>query len=164
MNCINHCNKERNIGLDILKVWMSFEVVLCHFGHGSGAWIYSHFFAYFKRMAVPVFMIVSFYLSARFISDKEWHLEKLAKRLYRIYWPLVAWGIICWIVYNILALLCNADDFKYSFSDLVWQVLTGHCYNPPMWFNAVLGCLTILFYRSCLNFIEKSFYVKYNSL
>ncbi len=149
MNSVDSCDIKRNVGIDILKVWMSFEVILCHFGQCSEVWIYNHFFTYFTRMAVPVFMIVSFYLSVRFILDKDCQFNKLTKRLWRIYWPLVAWGVIYLVVYNIIALLCNDDGYKYSFGNLIWQVLTGHSYNQAMWFNAVLGGLSILYYIVC---------------
>lgn len=149
MNEVNVCHKERNIGLDLLKAWMAFEVVLCHFGHGSDEFVFRYFFTYFRSMAVPVFMIISFYLSARFVISKELQIDKLRKRLQRIYVPLITWAIIYWVAYNILGYCCGIYDFHLSFNDLVWQILTGHSYNTAMWFNVVLAFLTIIFWCIC---------------
>lgn len=146
---VNVCHKERNIGLDLLKAWMAFEVVLCHFGHGSDEFVFRYFFTYFRGMAVPVFMIVSFYLSARFVISKELQLDKLGRRLQRIYVPLIAWAIIYWCAYNIGAYCGGISDFHLSFNDLTWQILTGHSYNTAMWFNVVLAFLTIFFWCIC---------------
>lgn len=139
----NVSHKERNLGIDLLKAWMSFEVVLCHYGFGSDELVYKYFFSYFKSMAVPVFMIISFYLFARFILCKEINIEKLGKRLQRIYTPLVSWAIIYWVVYNLFSVK------KLALSDFGWQILAGHSYNCPMWFNVVLALLTILFFFLC---------------
>lgn len=145
MSDINVCYKERNIGIDLLKAWMAFEVVLCHFGHGSEEFVFKYFFSYFRSMAVPVFMIVSFYLSARFYLVKEIQINKLLQRLKRIYIPLIVWAIIYWIIYNALAYYGGICDLHLSFNDLLWQMFTGHSYNTAMWFNVVLAFLTILF-------------------
>ena len=148
MSKVNICYTERNIGIDLLKVWMAFEVVLCHFGHGSEEFIFKYFFSYFRSMAVPVFMIVSFYLSARFLV-KEFQIYKLLQRLKRIYIPLIVWGIIYWIIYNAIAYCYGIYNLNLSFNDLVWQIFTGHSYNTAMWFNVVLSLLTIFFCWVC---------------
>lgn len=141
--------KERNLGIDFLKVWMSFEVVLCHYGHGSDEFVFRYFFSFFRSMAVPVFMIVSFYLSARFLLSEKSQFYKLAKRIQRIYLPLVAWALIYWVIYNCIALYGDVNGLHLPLKELLWQVVTGHCYNTAMWFNAVLALLTVLLYLIC---------------
>lgn len=59
--------KDFNIGLAFIRIWMSFEVVLCHFWKqgkpelGDPLWIFSRM----AQMAVPVFMLISFILTEK---------------------------------------------------------------------------------------------------
>lgn len=149
MNNIGCNTKERSLGIDLLKAWMAFEVVLCHYGHGSGEFVFRCFFSYFRSMAVPVFMILSFYLSAHFLLSKEWKFDKLTKRLKRIYLPMVAWALIYWVVYNGIAFFGDVNSLHLPLKDFLWQAVIGHCYNTAMWFNAVLALLTIFLYVIC---------------
>ena len=90
--------KERNIGLDFLKAWMAFEVVLCHYGAGSQQLVFMCFFNLFTRLAVPVFMIVSFYLSGKFVFSYDSNPVNLLRRIKRLFVPLILWAVIFWFV------------------------------------------------------------------
>ena len=135
---------KRNLGIDLLRVWMSFEVVLCHFGHDVEYSIPALFFSKFRVLAVPVFMLVSFFLTAKLYLNCE-PPHKLWVRLKRIYSPLIAWAFIYFFVYNISDAL-GAHVPKATFADLLWQIIAGHALNPAMWFNVVLALLTVLFF------------------
>ena len=51
-----------NYGLALLRIWMCFEVVLDHFWtHGTYTW--PNPFAKYGAVAVPIFMIMSFYFT-----------------------------------------------------------------------------------------------------
>lgn len=151
MNSIG--SPKRNLGIDFLKVWMSFEVVLCHYGHGSEEFLFRYFFSYFRSIAVPVFMVISFYLSACFLLSREGLFYKLNKRLLRIYQPLFVWAVIYWTIYNAIAFFGNVNDLYIPIKSLFWQIVTGHSYNTAMWFNVVLAWLTISFFfiTTCSN-------------
>ena len=138
--------KERNIGLDFLKAWMAFEVVMCHYGHGSQEFVYTHFFAYFRSITVPVFMMISFMFISNTLFDNRNGKEILLRRLERIYTPLLFWALFYFVVYNSIAYIWDNMDFCCSVESLVWQLLLGHGNNPAMWFNVNLAVLTVVFY------------------
>ena len=78
-----------NAGIAILKIAACFGVVSMHFGS----------FGFFRKAAVPTFVLVSFYLSARLFERID--LRDLGRRMRRLAIPFFAWGIIsllCWWV------------------------------------------------------------------
>lgn len=93
---------KKNIGLDLLRVWLSFEVVIDHFWHQkglSGVWA---FLSSMRNLAVPCFLLMSFYLTANryATSDGAW----LKRRFGRLCVPYFVWPVI----YFILILVCSA--------------------------------------------------------
>lgn len=138
--------KERNLGIDFLKAWMAFEVVLCHYGHGSDEFVFRYFFSYFRTVTVPVFMMISFYFSKKMILDKENDNNSILRRMKRIYLPLVFWAIAYYVICNAIYLLTGDVNFNSSLESLVWQLLLGHGNNPAMWYNVNLALLTLLFF------------------
>lgn len=99
----------KNVGLDLLRVWLSFEVVVDHFWHQkglTGAWA---FLSAMRSLAVPCFLLMSFYLTAnRFATgDAAW----LRKRFGRLCVPYFAWPLI----YYALIVACSA--FSPAFVD-----------------------------------------------
>ena len=146
-----HRMKQRNIGIDILKSWMAFEVVLCHFGVGISNPLYTYFFSHFQGLAVPLFMLSSFYLSGKLFFDEEYFSNKfLFKRVWRIYYPVLSWAIVYLLFYVVLHLggIAQIKDGNVSqyMGAFLWQITTGHSLNSPMWFNIVLFYLTFLYY------------------
>lgn len=129
-----------NYGIAILRIWMTFEVILCHFwlverGEISGIWA---FFYDCKQLAVPIFMIMSFFLL-------EPHLKEgytlIGKRLYRLAIPYVVWPFIYYLVWNITGI--NGDIRK---SSILWQLLLGSSMQlcSHLWYQWNLIVLTIL--------------------
>lgn len=109
----------------MLRVWLSFEVVIDHFWHQeglTGAWA---FLSQMRSLAVPCFLLMSFYLTAhRFeAGDGEW----LRKRFGRLCPPYFIWPL----VYLALILICSSlsaafvdstiatTEFRYYGFDLV---------------------------------------------
>lgn len=73
--------KEYNYGIALLKIILSFFVVLSHF-HISGTYL-----RYTKSLAVPLFMMISFCLTESSLKDGSLH--KCIKRIGRIYTPFI---------------------------------------------------------------------------
>lgn len=76
-----------NAGIAFLKLAACFGVVSMHFGA----------YGFFRKAAVPTFVLVSFYLSARLFEKVN--LQDLGRRIRRLAIPFFAWGIIsllCW--------------------------------------------------------------------
>lgn len=89
------------------------------------------------RYAVPIFMILSFYLTAPNIVTAN--KSKLTQRLRRIAIPMITWGIISWVVFSIRFDAIMLDK-------LGWTLLADHCINTPLWFLWVMFMLTCIFY------------------
>lgn len=59
--------RNHNFGIDILRVWMCFEVILMHFwrytpSDGNEILNFMKVFRCFEQVAVPCFMFISFLL------------------------------------------------------------------------------------------------------
>lgn len=129
----------RNVGLDLLKIWMCFEVILCHFGQDNEYGLFALLFDKFRVLAVPVFMTLSFFFASNWLNTSL-NMGKLRTRIMRIYIPMFVWAIIYFIILGVI--LCQ----NVSWTKLLWQMTTGHSLNPAMWFNSVLIILTCLYF------------------
>lgn len=98
---------KKNIGLDLLRVWLSFEVVVDHFWHQKGLTGVAAFISSMRSLAVPCFLLMSFYLTAnRFAtSDGEW----IKKRFGRLGVPYFAWPVI----YFVAVLVCSSLSAQF---------------------------------------------------
>ena len=78
-----------NIGLCILRIIMSFEVILIHVSVNSNNVILAHL-DLLQMYAVPVFMLLAFFLTEEIISSNSVMLIK--KRINRLAIPYMMWG------------------------------------------------------------------------
>lgn len=155
-----------NIGWAILKLWMCWEVVMVH---AWSAWAYPGnatpaqlvFVRDFRAFAVPVFMLITFFLAARHFAanDGEW----LKRRFVRLCLPFVFWSVLAFVTWRLLAphfpafamdpsngafwkTSCKSAPEPVSFEYLLLQALgTTRTLGSQMWFQAVLVVLTGLF-------------------
>ena len=143
-----------NYGLSILKMFMCFEVVLCHFWQYDNSLILK-LFALMRNVAVPVFIMISFFLMKNFFLSLN-H-QKLQKRLVKLFKPQLYWAIIYFIIYKICIIIIPNISLKLSLNDLLWQIILGHSpnLNPSMWFQFDLIILTIIFSIICHHFNSK---------
>lgn len=125
----------RNTGVSLLKLFMSFVVILTHFGTDKAT-----VFRYFGESAVPCFMLVSFYLTSGLFSDPT--PERLRQRLLRLAYPLLLWSI----AYFLLMLMLGRPDV--SFSQLMYSTLFGssRSLNPTMWFLGAQLYITVFIF------------------
>jgi len=138
-------NKKINIGINILRMWMAFEVILLHRCSWKG--YDGFFFQFLKRcelFSVPVFMILAFYFSGKAIVDKH---ENIKDRLIRIIIPQIGWAIICWTI-HLFEDIVLAHKLQHNFMDLIIAILTGSRanVNPSTWFQMVLLLLTLIYF------------------
>ncbi len=142
MNQINV--KEYNWGIALIKAFMCFEVVLYH------CWREEHYawflkpFDLFGVFAVPVFMLISFYLTYNHYLEKNF--EYARKRFFRLLWPQIGWTVIYGLFLKLYGLIFKCDGIE-NWSDLLWQLLLGHSekINPSMWYQFVLIVITAVF-------------------
>ena len=148
-----------NYGFSLLKMLMAFEVLLGHFA------IWEQYdprivwpFREMVSLAVPSFMILSFYLTAKsFLSRDD---KKFKVRLKKLIMPQLIWAVIYYVIY-VLIDLTRHKNLSDSPMDLFWQMLTGHSrnLNPSMWYQADVIVVTILFYLIFRKLNEKKGYL-----
>lgn len=130
-------SQKYNLGLQLLRTLMSFVVVLDHFWmvDDRACPFYLMPFKHMLYTAVPVFMLLSFLLT----WDKFEHATSAwaRKRLWRIFLPQLAWAFIYFAVY--------APAGIADFTQLLWQIVTGHTINRSMWFQFDLLVITTFF-------------------
>lgn len=170
--------KKINVGLNLFRILLTFGVVLDHFwlrrNPGSLVGIERAMW-HWRTLAVPAFMTMTFFLTARHFRDVD--LPWLKRRFVRLYEPFVFWALVYWAVKS--AMMRFNPDYATSFSDLLWQLALGSSRTLTMqfWFHADLIILTAVaflafrFFRSARAYIYLSlaaiaigFTVQYTSL
>ena len=139
--------KEYNYGLAFLRIIMSFEVVVFHFGRTA----YEDFFGgplfVFSRLsglAVPVFMIMAAFLTYDIFSSKD--NCRFVTRTERIIIPYLLWPIIAYVVLNGFSLVTKSMN-SYSLKELGLNIICG-CTDPlyVVWFQIdLLLCTVVVF-------------------
>ncbi|MDE6386426.1 MAG: acyltransferase [Lachnospiraceae bacterium] len=141
-----------NYGAAVLKIIMSFEVVLCHywlFENISDIPVYLRIFDRLRLLAVPTFMIMSFYFITDSALTKD--IGVYNARIGRLLSPYIGWAVIYYLGYLMLELIFDIE-LVGGIRDLICQLLFGNSIHliPPLWFQADLILLTgivfIIFY------------------
>ncbi len=136
--------KQTNWGLSLLRTYMCFLVILCHFWFpespsGPTTILYQD-----RNYAVAVFMVMSFLLTRHTLV--EHYKSKILNRFKRLLIPQIGWAVIYWCIYKIIDLICNTS-LQNSISDMFWQIAFGHSpkLNATMWYQVNLIWITIIF-------------------
>ena len=137
--------KNYNLGIALGKMLMCFEVVLIHFwGESIPSALMP--FAELKQVAVPFFMIISFFLTERGFERCDPARNK--RRLQKLIFVQIAWAVLYWLVYVVYLILIERDiqACPGSVKLLLWQIFTGHSpkLNSTMWFQTDLIVITLL--------------------
>lgn len=127
-----------NYGIALLKVWMCFEVVMCHFDVGVISVKSYDILRLSKEFAVPCFMFISFYYFAKLDFND---LDNIKSRMLRLIAPHISWSIIYFFVY----MLTSNDSITNALLKLVLQIAFGHTLNAAMWFQVDLIVITALY-------------------
>ena len=136
--------KKINVGISLLRIWMCFEVILCHFKYWDNEPILFpyNYLKSFQNLAVPTFMLLAFILTDinKFSKDEN----KIKNRYYRLVLPQVFWTIIYFLLYYILDYFLNTK-LENGIKDFFFQLILGHSINKALWFQINLIWLTTLF-------------------
>ena len=138
-----------NVGVSLLKLGMSFAVVLVHFwtmrehplfgdAKGTASW----FFYEMGNYAVPCFMLISFFFSSDHFqsSDGSW----LKSRFLRLLLPCVVWTLVSFALFSLLPPF--TDFAQPTWKDLAYSVCgTNTPIGPHLWFMTALVILTAVF-------------------
>ena len=146
-----------NYTIAFMKAFFSFCVVCRHYWEGGGSTLPEQAFWRMCNSAVPVFMILSFYLTSKdYLNIADW--GKRRKRLGRLLIPYVSWAFIHYFGYlagyYLFKLAGREDSFHIEFSikDLFWQLAFGcdEYLCAQLWYLFDLIVITVLLWMvSC---------------
>ena len=138
----DHLKRDINIGIEILRIYLSFTVVNthCYIIPNNLNYIFSIFLI--NSLHVPTFFIISFYFLYPTLFSKN--VNKFKRRFQRLLIPYLVWPAIIWIINNLFTHFLKIE-LKKSFQDLIQQILTGHCFIESFWFQWNLIFVTFLF-------------------
>ena len=126
-----------------MRIFMCFEVVLCHFLDTVNISQKLLPFSAIRVYAVPCFMILSFYLFGDTLEARPKGFLK--KRLLRLVWPLVGWAVIYAVVYAVFQMIYPQYWLIGGIESFFWQMLTGNSpLNASMWYQFSLIVITLL--------------------
>ena len=150
-NSINQ-NKELNIGIRILRIFLSFMVVIDHFYNSKLVKHYSYIIYYH----IPCFFLISFFFTYRtFIS---FNINKIKIRFERLLIPYFCWSLIAWIKRNLYYYIMRRE-FIYSIKDFYISLINGHILNVVLWFQNILILVTLLFLIIIFLFKKKYLFI-----
>ena len=148
-------NKERNIGIEILRMILCFRIVLLHYYASNNKYILS---LINNRYQVSCFFFISFYFLYPTIKDLK--SEKIKTRLDRLLIPYINYPIMIWIINNLLFLILKNNRFNrfLSLTELKTNLIVGRgIYGIGiLWFHFNLLIFTLLFYIS-RSFLKNTF-------
>ena len=116
--------KNYNYGVEILRVFLAFMVVIDHFYKNKKKYIYTLYYH------IPTFFIISFYFTYN--------------TLVSFIIPYIAWSIIAWALRNIYYYLFHLN-YGHSLELFIKHLVTGHIFIIAFWYQANLILMTILF-------------------
>ena len=142
-----------NLGLQLLKMILSFWIVMIH---TSRVTKFSFFHIFFLRnFHVPTFFVMSFYFLNIHISERK--IPKMKQRFERLLIPYILLPIIIWIFNNLLYIFHKSNRFghKLTFRDLINQIIIGNIFHRIFWYQFNLIFITLLFTIISFVFMKK---------
>lgn len=145
--------KKFNIGLAILRIYLSFLVVTSHcFKPKSEINKKITIKIIHNSIHVPTFYLLSFYFCYKLFKSKD--IRKIKIRFQRLLIPYFIWPIIIFSLNNLLSFLFLKIK-KFSIKNLILQLLTGHVFMTVLWFQYDLIFITLFIVIIHLLFNEK---------
>ena len=149
---VTNTNKKINYSLELLRLILSFWVVIQH--------CYKKAYLFRKgKFHVPTFMIMSFYFYYNTLKTKN--ITKIKQRFQRISIPYIIWPVFIFIYNNILFKLFGFSQYnkKLSLKNLVLQLIFGFNYHYVFYFQFILIILTIIFTIISFLFNQKFIFI-----
>ena len=139
----------KNYGLEILRIILSFWILINHCTIINNLWINK---LLNSQLHVPSFMIISFYFYFRNLIERN--INKIELRFQRLLIPYIIWPICFFFINNLLYLVGCSDIFhkKLLLKDFILQIIFGRKYHLIFWYQFNLIIITLLFTIICLLF------------
>jgi hypothetical protein len=138
--------KEYNLGVNILRVFLSFSVIMDHLYNKAKLKKYFYILYYH----IPTFFLISFFFTYNTLIS--YNITKIKLRFERLIIPYIYWSIIGFIL-KIIYYKLNVNK-KCSLKEFVQHLICGHILNVPLWYLVILILTTQLFL--IINFIFKN--------
>lgn len=146
---LNNNKKVYNIGIRILRVILSFMVVVDHI------YIKKKKYIYFLYYHIPTFFIISFYFTYKTLIS--FNINKIKLRFERLIIPYFSWCIIsCILCYDYVLL---KKRIIYSFKIFFIYIMNGHIFNVVLWFQNILIIINIIFIIIIFLFKKKYLFI-----
>lgn len=134
----------------MLRIILCFLVVYRHTYTGERTFLVGYLYA-LSTSAVPVFMMLSFYLTAKHIERWDW--SYVCERNVRLMIPMWGGAIVSFgLLYPIVDM-----DIK----NLLFQFFCGKGVNGPLWFLCIMWVMTNLFFAMSYFLKQKYIYAVY---
>ena len=131
-----------NLGIEVLRMILSFLIVNVHFyDHTKAKFKLLLFPQYALRFYVPTFFIISFYFSFNTFISKNTIKKK--ERLLRILVPYFIWPFIFWIRFYYIHYKKDSQKFKKLY--VHYLIGDGYLLVEVFWFQFNLIFITIFF-------------------
>ena len=145
--------KKKNYGIQILRMIMSFWVVMNHIYKTKNKSLKNIIIEH--RFHVPTFIIISFYFLNNNLVKRN--INKINERLERLLIPYILYPTLNYIIFNFFYIFFNAKSLAIKFESLITQLIIGRGIFNVLWFNFNLIFLIILFH--IISFLFKSNYL-----
>ena len=146
-------DKKINIGIQILRMILSFWIVTIHSYFFKNKYSLKRHFDQ-KMFHVPTFMLISFFFFYHHLSKRDSH--KIKRRFKRLLIPYFTWSFVYLLINNAILKVFGIKNFKrlISFKDFFFQILLCNIYYANFWYINVLLFLSLLF--SIIAYIAKN--------
>ena len=146
-------SKKVNYGLEILRMIMSFWVVMNHCYKTNNETLNNIIFGH--RFHVPTFIIISFFFFYNNLSLKN--INKIKSRLEKLFLPYLIYPTFIWLINYLLYFKSDKFRLNIYYKKLVIQFLIGRGVHGVLWFHFNLILITIFFYL--LSYIVNQHYL-----
>jgi len=130
-------NKKKNYGISLLRIILSFMVVIDHFYDNKKAKKYVNILYYH----IPTFFVISFYYTNKTLVSFD--RNKIKFRFKRLVFPYFCWTFISFCLNNIYFYLCKRIC-PHKVYDLLNGLLNGMVFIVSLWFQNILIFTTLL--------------------
>ena len=123
--------KDKNYGIAILRVLLSYMVVIDHFYNKKIKKKYKHILYYH----IPTFFLISFYYTHKTFAT--FNIDKIKLRFQRLVIPYIMWNLIAFLLNNIYYFIAGKECI-HTIKDFFITLLYGNMLIVPLWFQNIL--------------------------
>jgi fucose 4-O-acetylase-like acetyltransferase len=141
-----------NLGIQLLKMFLCFWVVITHTYKTSSKLLYK---LLKRKFHVPTFFLISFFFCSKNILERN--IQKSKLRFKRLLIPYILLPLIIWIVNNLLFIIFKFNRFGkiLSIKELISQYIIGHIFHGVFWYQFNLIFITLIYYIISFLFKKK---------